>query len=543
MYLHSTAKKATVPARRERPMMRSSTSTCALLLSLLTSPRVRSFAPPHPFHLYSSSSNASNMGRARRRLLSSSSCSSTSSSASCETNAIGGLPPYSIASVDLAQKWFDLVRAGDVVAATTFPSEDADGRVHSLRYGIRTVDTNGSSEDNDGDESSTACMEFVEEVASGEESGDGSSVSIHPLVQQINATLTRMQSNVMNSCSAASRSTKQQSPSQYAVQYKRRGNFAAQLQLVRTLRPPPSAGFAASGGDLCSCHPPPYDAAKDSFVVGPLRLQLRPLVATIAADDAKDQNVSADWEIYHNISPADCRGHYLLIPALTNQEANWRGQILIESDCKDLVALASTIEPAGSVLICYNSMGAGASQNHIHCHMWPSPPIPLLPEEGEDEVHGWDCYAASKASAAFSFDLDGCVDVAMLEYPCCCIKLSSANTDQLGVALANVVDVVQSKFDAPHNVGLLNRPDDGVVDAYVFVRSRERSPRVVPGSRSGASEAMGVFHTSQEDDIRELSNDQTYGELNEGPMETVLRDISIEDRDAVWEAVKSVLLH
>ena len=75
-----------------------------------------------------------------------------------------------------------------------------------------------------------------------------------------------------------------------------------------------------------------------------------------------------------------------------------------------------------------------------------------------------------------------------------------------------------------------------------FVRSRERSPRIVPGSRSGASEAMGVFHTSQEDDIQELSSDQTYGELNEGPMETVLRDISIEDRDAVWEAVKSALL-
>ena len=354
------------------------------------------------------------------------------------------------------------------MATTSIQSDDAaDGRVHSLRYGIRTVDTSGSSDDDDDNDSSTACMEFVEEIASGEESFDGGSVSIHPLVQQINATLSRMQSNVMTSSSVTRRSTQQQSPSQYAVQYKRRGIFSAQLQLVRTLRPPPSAGFAASGGDLCTWHPPPYDAAKDSFVEGPLRLQLRPLVATIAADETNNQNLSTDWEIYHNISPADCRGHYLLIPALTNQEANWRGQVLIESDCRDLVALALTIEPAGSALICYNSVGAGASQNHIHCHMWPSPPIPLLPEEGEDEVNGWDCYAASKASAACSFDLDAHVNVAMLEYPCCCIKLSSANTDQLGVALANIVDVVQSKFDAPHNVGLLNRPD-GVVDAYVF---------------------------------------------------------------------------
>ena len=519
-------------------------STCALLLSLLISPRARSFAPPHPFHLYSSCSNAGNMARVRRRLpvLSSSSCSSTSS----ESNAIGGLPPYSIASIDLAKKWFDLVRAGDVVATTTIQADDAaGGRVHSLRYGIRTVDTSGSSDDDDDDDdSSMACMEFVEDFTSGEESDGDISVSIHPLVQQINATLTRMQSNVMSSSSVTSSSSTQhqQSPSQYAVQYKRRGNFAAQLQLVRTLRPPPSAGFAASGGDLCTCHPPPYDAAKDSFVVGPLRLQLRPLVATIAAVDTNDQHLSTDWEIYHNVSPADCRGHYLLIPALTDQDSNWRGQILIESDCKDLIVLASTIEPAGSALICYNSVGAGASQNHIHCHMWPSPPIPLLPEKGEDEVNGWDCYAASKATTACSFDLDGCVNVAMLKYPCCCIKLSSSNTDQLGTALANVADVVQSKFDAPHNVGLLNRPDDAV-DAYVFVRSRERSPRIVPGSRSGASEAMGVFHTSQENDIQELSSNKTYGGLNEGPMETVLRDISIQDRDAVWEAVKSALLN
>jgi len=425
------------------------------------------------------------------------------------------------------------------VATTTFPDDSADGRLHTIRYGIRTVDTSGSGGDEG--EYSSACMEFVEEMTSGTDGGSNDRpVPTHPLVEQINATLSRMQASVTTSSSSAGRTrTQQPSPSQYAVQYKRRGNFAAQLQLVRTLRPPPSVGFAASGGEVCTCHPPPYDATTDSFVAGKLRLQLRPLVATIAPADIS-KKLSTSWEIYHNVSPADCRGHYLLIPSLTDEEGNWRGQKLIESDCRDLVGLASTIEPAGSVLICYNSFGAGASQNHIHCHMWPSPPIPLLPEEGEGEIHGWDCYAASKASAACRFDLDdGCVDVSMLDYPCCCIKLSSANTGKLGTALGKVVGVVQSEFSAPHNVGLLNRPD-GVVDAYVFVRSRERSPRIVPGSRSGASEAMGVFHTSKEGDIEELSGDRAY-ELGEGPMATVLRDISIENRDAVWASVKSAL--
>ena len=508
----------------------------ALLLSLLVSPRVSSFAPHTSRPCLS---NANKVGA--RRLLKSSSSSSTSTSPSspsspsspptavCNHNFIGGLPPYSIASVDLAQTWYELVRAGDVVATTTIPADDgaADGKVHTLRYGIRTVDTGA-----DGEELSTACMEFVEEVPS----DDDASRSTHPLVEQINATLSRMQSII----SSGDGPTRQQSPSQYAVQYERRGNFAAQLQLVRTLRPPPSAGFAASGGDVVTCHPLPYNAEKDSFVVGPLRLQLRPLVATISAATDFSKDLSTSWEIYHNVSPADCRGHYLLIPALTDEESNWREQVLIESDCKDLVVLASTIEPAGSVLVCYNSVGAGASQNHIHAHMWPSPPIPLLPVEGSDEVHGWDCYAASRAAAASSFEVERCVEVAMLEYPCCCIKLSSLKTDQLGLVLAKVVDVVQSHFDAPHNVGLLNRPD-GVVDVYVFVRSRERSPRIVPGSRAGASEAMGLFHTSKEHDIKELSSDQTYGESNEGSMETVLRDISIVNRSAVWESVRAAL--
>lgn len=439
------------------------------------------------------------------------------------------MPQYGIASIDLSQKWFDLVQGGKVVATTNVKDPHA-----VVRYGIRTVDMDSSStspEDKDG--TSIACMEFVEEISTDRKEQPSSS---HPLVQQINATLSRMQSSI----SFSSSSTQQPQPSQYAVQYKRVGNFAAQLQLVRTLRPPPSAGFAAARGGRTSCHPPPYDAQTDSFVVGPLRLQSRPLVATISTNELHD--LMTGWDIYHNVSPADSRGHYLLIPTLSEPDTNWRGQVLTKDDCMDLSVLASNIHPAGSALICYNSVGAGASQNHIHCHLWPSPPIPLLED---DNIHGWDCYPASKAEAERSMTLytgqqeddddEKKVQVSLLDYPCCCIKLSSASTNHLGTVLGTVVDTVQRMFDAPHNACLLNRPDGGV-DAYVFVRSRERSPRIVPGSRSGASEMMGVFHTSSEEQLNELSSDEQWvsgdGKV-EGAMETVLRHVSLS-YETVW---------
>jgi len=480
-----------------------------------------------------------------RVLLSSSSSKASpqevSTDTSCATtantsvpNGIGGLPQYGIGSIDLTQKWFDLVKGGDVVATTSIKDPDA-----TVRYGIRTVniENDGSSSSAVADTSSTsiACMEFVEEITDHANEGtqQQSTAAAHPRVQQINATLSRMQSSISSASSS----------SQYAVQYERVGEYAAQLQLVRTLRPPPSAGFAASGGDETTCHPPPYDATADSFVVGRFRLQLRPLVGAISTDDLS--GLSTGWDIYHNVSPADSRGHYLLIPTLLERDANWRGQVLTRSDCIDLVVLTDSVHPAGSALISYNSVGAGASQNHIHCHLWPCPPIPLLGDGIDSKVGGWECYAVSKAEAVASAALcnekqdNSEVAVSLLDYPVCCIKLSSTSTIHLGAALGTVIDAVQSMFDAPHNVGLLNRSDGGV-DAYVFVRSRERSPRIVPGSRCGSSEMMGVFHTSSEDQLNELVSDEhqdSAGDEAKGAMETVLRDVSYEPRDEVWSQI------
>mmetsp|Transcript_20410 Transcript_20410/g.30940 ORF Transcript_20410/g.30940 Transcript_20410/m.30940 type:complete len:133 (-) Transcript_20410:46-444(-) len=125
------------------------------------------------------------------------------------------------------------------------------------------------------------------------------------------------------------------------------------------------------------------------------------------------------------------------------------------------------------------------------------------------------------------------VRVSLLDYPVCCIKLSSSATNELGKNLGVIVELVQNKFNAPHNVGLLNTPD-GTIDVFVFVRSRERSPMIVPGSRSGASEMMGVFHTSSDDQLNELTS-------REGIMETALQDVSFENRSDIWEAVQSSL--
>ena len=296
-------------------------------------------------------------------------------------------------------------------------------------------------------------------------------------MDQINATLSRLQCPV-------STSTEQLNSSRHAVALELVGNYAAQLQLVRTLRPHPSAGFgiAPEIGAKSTSRPPPYDDSKDSFVVGPLRLELRPLVALLSSQDLEIGALKTRWGVYQNISPVDVRGHFLLVPDLLSN-TNCRGQTLTRNDCHDLVTVATNIRPAGSALLCYNSFGAGASQNHFHCHLWPTPPIPLL-----ETCTGvsWDCYAVSKAKVKSAINLASSnVTVAPLSYPVCCIKISENDEDDLVFVLASVVETIQSDLDAPHNVCLLNCPDG--VDAYIFVRSKETSPSIAKGSKLGIS--------------------------------------------------------
>lgn len=234
-------------------------------------------------------------------------------------------PEYQLASLDLSEKWLELVRSGSVEAIVETPVIEGDGSTDlnsaksvRVRYGVKISD-------------GKRCQEFVVQ----EEDGTKEDCE---RIRIINETLSVIQCD----------------PTKASVQYNMDEDFVAQLQLVRTLRPPPSPGFAGS----TSSEPPPYDAETDSFITGPLRLELRPLVGTIEVP-----RNGAKYDIYHNVSPADTRGHFLLIPSLSLPKINNRCQKFLPADGSNTIRLASSIRPHGSLFLGYNSVGAGASQN------------------------------------------------------------------------------------------------------------------------------------------------------------------------------------
>ncbi|CAJ1897187.1 unnamed protein product [Cylindrotheca closterium] len=455
-----------------------------------------------------------------------------------------GQPDYQLASLDLSQKWLELVRNGQVEATVEVPASYSDGgdknspeEMLRVRYGVAV-----SKED------ANKCQEFVEQVETEEP---------HEKIRVINETLAQLQSD----------------PSKISVQYEMDGDFVAQLQLVRTLRPAPSPGFAGS----TSSEPPPYDEKTDSFVTGPLRLELRPVVGTV-----KVPGMVTRYDIYHNVSPADARGHFLLLPTLSLPELNWRGQKFLPTDFTNMLYLASSVRPHGSLFLGFNSVGAGASQNHIHCHAWPSPPLPFLNEQEDDSspVEGWNCYAVSKVKSIIDFyDLDGGnIEVTYLKYPLFCVQFS-ASKEHLDT-LSKVLDFASAAFgEAPFNIGFLNRPamdddgntmdseDDSFVDVYMFVRSKERSS-VLPSLKLGVSEAMGLFHAQSDEELGVLKATTPLGGARKvedagaehehdhhhdhhhdhddgpkkGPMAQALEDISYVDRDELWSAMKTILI-
>jgi hypothetical protein len=447
-------------------------------------------------------------------------------------DAVPGQPDYTIAGSNLSEKWVELVRDGKVSATVEMMESNGD-KAH-VTYGVRLVQQRNNEE-----QAFLSCEEFVlAETSTFENSPSQSTNACHEKIKSINATLAELQTQSLGTASGS------------AVKYVLdNDDFAAQLQLVRTLRPPPSAGFAGSTSSV----PPPYDAEQDSFVTGPLRLELRPLVATLRLPI-----MTTGWDVFHNVSPCDSRGHFLLVPSLTDEAKNWRGQSFLADDCNDLVHLASSIKPVGSLLLGYNSVGAGASQNHIHCHAWPSPPVPLIPTDTDsDGTAGWDCYAASKVTTIFNFcdAFDGDVEVSFLEYPVFCIQLSASepNLTKLGEALAATL---KSIGDAPYNIGFLNRvqvdeDDEGSVtspvDVYVFVRSKERSD-ILPSLKLGISEMMGVFHAQSDAELEQLVPDPKTSFANEedsenkrGQMFKALEDISFQDTDSLWNKIKDNL--
>eukprot|EP00978_Attheya_sp_CCMP212_P028128 scaffold96297_cov53-Attheya_sp.AAC.8 len=461
-----------------------------------------------------------------------SSSATTLSSATVDT---GVDLSYGIGGVALSDFWMELVR-GDHVSATTLitPNDEPQSTSNNnmpvkVRYGVRVS------------RSTQQLEEFVVQEKDADNE-DEDEESIHPWIAKINATLASADS----------------SSSSGGVTLVRDGPFVAILKLVRTLRPPPSPGVASETTKATN-QPPPYMVETDSFVTGPLRLEQRPHVPL------------SGWDVFHNVSPADARGHFLLVPTLADPH-NCRPQVLLPRDCQDWVQLASTIEPVGSLFMGYNSMGAGASQNHLHGHLWPSPPI----QEKENQHHGWNWYGASRTESLMDFvdlSLDGentMVEVTLLDYPCMCILLSSSpdatnnnedgqRFDLLAKALSTALEAIGEAY---YNIGILNRKQEDLdndtftteVDIYLFVRSRESSPDVLPAVKLGISEMMGVFHATHEDDIHALSPDEHHHDEDDdeeehnhavipnGPMTRALQDVSYEDVFDLWDNVKERLL-
>mmetsp|Transcript_19358 Transcript_19358/g.46768 ORF Transcript_19358/g.46768 Transcript_19358/m.46768 type:complete len:633 (+) Transcript_19358:70-1968(+) len=469
--------------------------------------------------------------------------------ASNERMSVIGQPNYSLdgGNIDLSKRWIDLVSEGHVKAIVGLPDSNDDQNNCRVEYGVRMVRQQLGSE-NDTPEL-YKCEEYVIEAGRDNDNENESSPSSsepHPLISSINATLSsRQQSSggsIFKWATSSGGGKGKQGPS----------SFVAQLQLVRTLRPPPSEGFVGATSNI----PPPYNSETDSFVTGPLRLQLRPRVAKLPTmmmngndDDDKGEKsskLSTPWDVYHNVSPADTRGHFLLVPTLDDEDNNWRGQIFTAQDAHDLVWITQSIEPVGSIVIGYNSVGAGASQNHIHCHVWPCPPVPLLSknrqeqhnpdtdDDDDDTSKGWKVYPVSKVKEIYDFyDIDeGAVEVSYLEYPVFCLLLSAspAHLDLLAKALSTCLDAIG---DSPYNIAFLNRKqkvefeteeivfdattvnndkereDDETmdfVDVYLFARSKERSDHV-PEHKLGVSEMMGVFHAQSEEQLERWASD------------------------------------
>lgn len=454
---------------------------------------------------------------------------------------------YGMGGVDLSSKWIALVDQGHVTATTCINSIDDDFDALNVKYGVKLV-KKGAEEH---------LVEFVELL----NKNSVPDSNMKERILSINQTLTDMQSTLWTNDSNSTISGGISNNSDgMAIKCIYNEPYVAQLQLVRTLRPPRSkemsgtavARSVSNSDATASCQPPPYNPS-NSFLVGPLRLfgqgdfhgEGKPRVRMSKISTRPNEADNRKWDIYHNISPVDPRGHFLLLPDLEVAEKNWRDQSLIADDCLDITYLASTIQPVGSIMITFNSVGAGASQNHIHCHGWVCPPPPLL-QNGKCSG-----YAVEDADAASSFKSQQGTTVSLLDYPCTCIKLSTtidgvrgAEADKqwppsilnaFGRAITTVVEIAQD-MEAPHNVAWTNSQNQGTVtlNSYVFFRSKAETniPNTCDVFRLGASEMLGIFHcTGSIDQMKSLS----------GEMEVILGAVSKEPRDVIWKRVQNEL--
>ena len=224
------------------------------------------------------------------------------------------------------------------------------------------------------------------------------------------------------------------------------------LRATRALRPPPAARL----GSL-----PPHDEATCSFCTGPLRLEIRPMVAQAVLVSNRV------WDVHYNIAPSEPGGHFLLVPEISIP-SNRRQQKLLPSDCTDIVELGRACE--GELCFNYNSPNAGASQNHLHLHAWvvPTPYAvtsrPVLPD-----------------STVTLFD--GAVEASVLDWPAACVRVRGGTSEQSGAVLSALCNEVPT-----HNIVVLGG------DAYAFLRSVDGEVSDgVPFLKMGACQLLGHF--------------------------------------------------
>ena len=274
--------------------------------------------------------------------------------------------------------------------------------------------------------------------------------------------------------------------------------YAAQLQLVRTLRPPPAANLQ----DL-----PPYDASTDSFVVGPLRLQIREKLARVECGSGRA------WDVYHNVSPCDPRLHVLLFPDLSDEARNWRRQALNVADCVDLCWLTRA---APDLLLGFNSLRAGASQNHVHIHAWPA-----------DFSSAGRPYAVCEAGVRADVPalvLREEVVVALLEYPVACIRVTGRDAAAAGKALGAALGALRRSASRQRWRSTRRRTGARRADG-------ERAAEL-PTLKLGCSEMAGCFHCQSHEELKRVAAP--------GAAERALADVSASPLQ-VWEFVVAAL--
>eukprot|EP00968_Pinguiococcus_pyrenoidosus_P020256 scaffold2326_cov286-Pinguiococcus_pyrenoidosus.AAC.12 len=281
-----------------------------------------------------------------------------------------------------------------------------------------------------------------------------------------------------------------------APQSRGEGQFLVTLLPTRALRPPATPKL----GEL-----PPYDPQTDSFVTGPLRLELRQRLGQLRG------LLDREWEVHFNISPGEKDGHYLLFPSLEEPQNN-RAQELLRQDAQDLTLFcraANAEAPGLNYCVNYNAPRAGASQNHIHAHAWRRP---------EGQRYAVEIAMERGALASWGKGYDG-VEVCLseLDYPAFALHVSATNVgddhETASVAIGSAVrDVLDMLEEQQPSLGRLTHNLCGLGGQVVlFVRRAEAEVAPdFPTLKIGSAQMCGMFQVESFDQF-EAANADTIG--------------------------------